>query len=720
MRIYHYLAAFGLLFVAAAVLLLASPVALAQEDAPEDPPFLVDYYEAWVNSPHADTEAEAFNHWNDDGEVEANCAQCHSTPGYRDYLGVDGSAVGVVDSPAPLGTVVSCDACHNSGTATLSSVTFPSGAVVENDTDAARCMVCHQGRSSGATVDARLEELGLTEDVDTVNAELGFINIHYYAAAATLYGSEVGGGYQYAGQRYEVQNEHVPGYDTCIDCHNPHTLEVQITECADCHEDVESAEDLRFIRMQGSEVDYDGDGDAGEGIAEEIETLQELLYEAIQMYASEVAGAAIVYDSAAYPYFFNDTNANGSVDEGEAVFPNAYKSFTANLLKATYNYQVTQKDPGGYAHNPQYHIHLLFDSITMLNQSLTDPIDMSEARRNSVGHFDTTAEAFRHWDEDGEVSGSCVKCHTAEGLPMFLHNNATIAVEPSNSLACSTCHDSVVDFTLYTVDEVAFPSGARVSFGEGEESNLCLNCHQGRESTVSVNRAISGAGVGDDEVAESLTFRNIHYFAAGASLFGSEAQGAYQYEGMEYNGRFMHGEDAPQTCTECHYQHELTLQVDECEDCHEDVETQEDARLIRMLDDVELIDYDGDGDDEEPIADEIATLEDALLVAIQLYATETVGTSIAYDAHAHPYWYIDTNGNGTADPDEVNRDNRYVTWTPNLLRAAYNYQYVQKDPGAFAHNADYVLQVLYDSLMSIGGEDAVASFTRPPVAASGS
>jgi hypothetical protein len=39
-----------------------------------------------------------------------------------------------------------------------------------------------------------------------------------------------------------------------------------------------------------------------------------------------------------------------------------------------------------------------------------------------------------------------------------------------------------------------------------------------------------------------------------------------------------------------------------------------------------------------------------------------------------------------------------------LLRAAYNYQYVAKDPGAFAHNAEYILQILYDSIKDVGGD----------------
>ena len=51
---------------------------------------------------------------------------------------------------------------------------------------------------------------------------------------------------------------------------------------------------------------------------------------------------------------------------------------------------------------------------------------------------------------------------------------------------------------------------------------------------------------------------------------------------------------------------------------------------------------------------------------------------------------------------------------PVLLRAAYNYQYVQKDPGAFAHNGQYVIQVLYDTLVDLNAN--VSGMTRPVVA----
>jgi hypothetical protein len=137
------------------------------------------------------------------------------------------------------------------------------------------------------------------------------------------------------------------------------------------------------------------------------------------------------------------------------------------------------------------------------------------------------------------------------------------------------------------------------------------------------------------------------------------------------------------------------------------VETQAELDTIR----IDPTDWDGDGDTEEGIAEEIATISDELYAAMQAYAADVAGTPIVYDSHSYPYFFVDTNGNGEPDPDEANFGNRYATWTPRLLRAAYNYQYVTKDPGAFAHNGKYIIQVLHDSLADLGAD--VSGMVRP-------
>jgi len=50
-----------------------------------------------------------------------------------------------------------------------------------------------------------------------------------------------------------------------------------------------------------------------------------------------------------------------------------------------------------------------------------------------------------------------------------------------------------------------------------------------------------------------------------------------------------------------------------------------------------------------------------------------------------------------------------------LLQAAYNYQYAQKDPGAFAHNGKYMIQILNDSIADLGTKVTVdtSKLVRP-------
>lgn len=668
----------------------------------------VPFEEAWASSPHNDAVAEAFIHWNeeDPAEVPASCAKCHSTPGYQDFLGLDGTEFGVVDNPAPIGSTVECAACHNEVTLEMTSVVFPSGIEVTDLGDQARCMQCHQGRSSTVQVAAAIEEAGLTGDPDTISEELGFINIHYYAAAATRLGTEAKGGFEYEGKSYDARFDHVAGYDSCQDCHNPHTLELKVEECSVCHTDVASAEDLENIRMQGSLVDYDGDGDVSESIQAELDGMRAMLLQAIRAYASEVSGTPIAYSEQTHPYFFIDGDDNGEVDEGEAVRDNMFVAWTPRLVKAAYNYQTSLKDPGAFAHGGKYMIELMYDSIEDLNQALSTPVDLSTAHRVDAGHFASSEEPFRHWDEEGEVPGTCARCHSAQGLPTYLKDGTNVSVHPASGLNCATCHNDLSTFTRFEVGAVTFPSGAQLDLGDSD-ANLCLNCHQGRESSVSLQAAIDRAGVGDDEVSEALRFRNPHYFAAGATRFGTEAKGAYEYPGQTYNGLFGHV-DAFVLCTQCHDTHGLTIRVEGCGACHAGVEGEEDLQNIRLDPTGQAIDYDGDGDTSEGIAGEVQTMDDTLYAAIQAYAAETAGSPIAYNPASYPYWFIDANANGTADADE---GDGYASWTPRLLKAAYNFTWVSKDPGAFAHNNEYVMQFLYDSINDIGGD--VSGMTRP-------
>jgi hypothetical protein len=338
-----------------------------------------------------------------------------------------------------------------------------------------------------------------------------------------------------------------------------------------------------------------------------------------------------------------------------------------------------------------------------------EDIDPITEKWEASGHADPTSESFVHWDEDEppEIPTSCAKCHSLYGYHDWLGVDGTAFREVNDVanvgtvLYCNTCHNEVGHNNL----SVLFPSGEEV-IAQSREAN-CMRCHQGRTWTGTVDEAI--AGIAPDETSEELSFINVHYHIAAATRWADEVKIGYQYDGVDYVGFYEHVEDYDE-CTECHDPHSLAIAPDACAACHSNVVDYGDLFDIREAE----ADFDGDGNVEEGIAAELDTFEQALYSGIQTYAADVIGTPIIY-ADSFPYWFIDSNGNGEADDDEVNFGNQYDAWTPRLVRTTYNYHYYHEDPGAFTHNAAYVFQLMYDAMADLSDQVTVDmdGFQRP-------
>jgi hypothetical protein len=262
-------------------------------------------------------------------------------------------------------------------------------------------------------------------------------------------------------------------------------------------------------------------------------------------------------------------------------------------------------------------------------------------------------------------------------------------------VSCVACHN----VSAHATTRVVFPSGVEVD-GLGPEAS-CVQCHQGRASTDRVEEAIEGLPL--DQVSDELGFINVHYLVSAATQAGAQARGAYQYAGKAYAGPYAHTPGL-RACHECHDPHSTRIDPDACSPCHLNVVDYEDLRAIRTSG----VDADGDGDTTEGIAAEIDALHEGLYRAIQDYAAQVIGTPILYAEGQFPYFFVDSDGDGEIDEGEAAFPNRYATWTPRLVRTAYNYHYVYGDPGCFAHNPSYVLQFLHDSLVDLGERVSVA------------
>jgi hypothetical protein len=325
--------------------------------------------EDYSGSGHADKESPAFTHWDNDVPpvISSMCAKCHSTAGFLEFLGEDGSRPGSVFQDVSVGNVITCSVCHNLSAHTIDQVIFHSGAQFNPFGSEATCLTCHQTRQSGIGLQLALVRL----DSDLISPELNFISPHYNFAASTQLGGLAGSGFEYPDREYAGYFAHAYGAETCTDCHNKHSLQVDPQLCSACHTNVVDYQDFGAIRVQTA--DYDGDSDTQEGIRAEIEGLQQLLLNAMREYAVEITTTPIIWGDQ-FPYFFIDVNNNGIIDAAEMNFANQYNAWTPRLIRAAYNFQFSKKDPGGYVHNSRYVLQLLHDSIYDLADSSGIPI----------------------------------------------------------------------------------------------------------------------------------------------------------------------------------------------------------------------------------------------------------------------------------------------------------------------------------------------------------
>jgi len=650
---------------------------------------MVPFYEEWQMSGHADASSPAFTNWDEDGEIPTSCAGCHSREGFRDFLGDDGSERFRVNQPAPTGSVVDCETCHNVSANELDTVIFPSGVQIDGLGGEARCMTCHQGRGSGDSVEEAIVASGAADD--EVSEELSFLNIHNFPAAATLFAGQVRGGYQYAGLVYDRRFRHVPEQNDCIGCHDAHSTKLKFNECSTCHPGTQDVVAARDIRMLASlSVDQDGDGNTEEGIYFEIQGLREKLYTAIQRYASEISGQAICYGDA-HPYWYKSgSGGSGECADNEINSDNRFDRWTPRLLRGAYNYQMARRDPGAYAHNSPYVTELLHDSIVDLNVTISEPVDMAGADRNAPGHFDGASEAARNWDEDEAVSENCSRCHSgALGYRFFVEFKTGVEIpETGNGLECYTCHENFEDtYDVLNVTDTVYPDGREIEH-DGFD-NLCATCHTGRASKGTIDEAIAKGQLG---------FKNVHYLPAAGVRNGSQTAVGYEYDGQTYAGTLVHANRAQ--CTACHAPvvTEHTFLIDDawdsvCATCHAD---QGEPRLIRQ---VHLDDYDGDGNTTETLADELAGLDTLVLLQMQVAAP----SPICYGSGRYPYWFVD-DGASTNGLCADTATTGFANWNAQLMQAAHNHQLHTVDPGAYAHNFAYMAQLLFDSIANLGGD----------------
>lgn len=357
------------------------------------------------------------------------------------------------------------------------------------------------------------------------------------------------------------------------------------------------------------------------------------------------------------------------------------------------------------------------------------------------GHGDTTAPPWTRYDfktrgtagatPADSVATDCVRCHTATGYINYVKSafrnisgwgnqnlvNLGTSSRPNyfNStdrtkqvLACNACHDdgnensfnwskrrSVSPVTAYYNYSSAVTKKLLVNFQfpDVSVSNICMACHTGRESgrTIKAIEAVEAAsGVFNIfSSAGGMSFINSHYLTAGATIFKSSG---YEYPDRDYSNvsYYKHdhigianlsGTGTGGPCVTCHMtpaRHTflpvskdstgaiVSLDSPVCANCHSGGNAMTAARVE---------------EEKSGFLAALAALAEALKVRGFVFTSNSPYFS-------NKNWQTDRGatggyGQGKGGP---------------TMGAAFNFNLLRHDFGAFAHNRFYVKRLIHDSI----------------------
>ncbi|MDD2851354.1 MAG: hypothetical protein PHY09_05550 [Desulfuromonadaceae bacterium] len=299
----------------------------------------------------------------------------------------------------------------------------------------------------------------------------------------------------------------------------------------------------------------------------------------------------------------------------------------------------------------------------------------------ATGHASTTALPWI--DYDFKSRSECVRCHTTTGFIAYSTAKVTAAWGTASDktkevLTCVGCHSDVSNGTVRTVtpnkpfaDEASFTN---VDVGT---SNICMDCHSGRNNGTSIQVKVGTADF------TNLSYIAPHYLTAGGSLQGKSG---YDFPGRTYS-KFSDnahskvgilnsnstGTGGP--CVACHMsatdKHAFspvtvatgsisTITATTCTNCHTDSSTfnaaSVDARKVAFI--------------------------NALTVLKDVLASKNIFITDNYPYVTNTNW-----GTGQAGA--------------NVMGAAFNYKLFATEPGAYAHNPEYAKQLIADSIEAV-------------------
>lgn len=327
---------------------------------------------------------------------------------------------------------------------------------------------------------------------------------------------------------------------------------------------------------------------------------------------------------------------------------------------------------------------------------------------------ETEGVAWVHYDFKLANRLDCQRCHTSTGFKNLantptayspVNNVFTATANQKEMLYCWACHTSnngslrnpgqfvqpPISATNLNTTYV-FPAGRDFTVLPATAgSNICINCHSGRETGEYVKALFLTLVVNTPNFGSF----NSHYLAAGGILYRTAG---YEYAGLDYNNVTYFAHDmigvnatiAPNTgtngpCVGCHMG---------SSEGHSFVPTQRDSvtDLVTAITAQSVCNNCHTGAYPAMTPARLNLLDDEFEGSLVALGNRLMAKGIYYNKAAYPYFFKDNITYTSA--------NAFKNWgsTDGMIGAAFNLNLLTRQPGAYAHNNVYTRRLLFDSI----------------------
>jgi hypothetical protein len=342
----------------------------------------------------------------------------------------------------------------------------------------------------------------------------------------------------------------------------------------------------------------------------------------------------------------------------------------------------------------------------------------------------------------------CVRCHTATGYINFItpYDNPSKSIGPAYGgtsktagkevLACNACHIDysytrrpVGQVTAYYNKSTASKMRIRipVTYPDIGESNICLNCHVGREIGQIIKELANPAKTENKLITPSgaynfanAGFENSHYLTAGASIF--KTSGFEFYSSNYYI--YPHGHDeigvanfnntgTSGPCITCHMKPGNHSFSPVTKDISGNITALTSTTCNNALC--------HNGNMTAAKLESQTGLFNAAMQALNILLQGDVlpgnpnkyKRKYCYQSTSPYFYYVLTDTLTTSQVKDWltydSSNNAILNTGPNNMGAAFNYNLLTREPGAFAHNDIYAKRLIYDSISWLFDNDIRAT-----------